>query len=120
MLSRISALLRRYPLIAFFTLSYAITWPGWWLESTGNQYGALPGYFGPAIAAILVAAITDGKEGLEELIARLLRWRVPFKWYLVTVLLPTGSVLAVVAILTLTSNTGPGLYLGRLLPPRER
>jgi membrane protease YdiL (CAAX protease family) len=96
--------LRRHPLLAFFVLAYAITWPGWWLEVAGSRFGALLGYFGPAIAAILVAAVIGGRKGLGELLARLFRWRMPFRWYLVAVLLPVGSVLVAVAIPILAGN----------------
>lgn len=114
MLVRISDWLKRHRVIAFFILAYAIAWLGWWLEAAGIQWGAFPGYFGPAIAAILVAAITSGKAGLEELLARLFRWRVPFKWYLAAALLPAGSVLVVVAFLTLTGSTAAEFDPGRL------
>ena len=36
MLTRAPGLLKRYPLLSFFVLSYAITWPGWWLEAVGS------------------------------------------------------------------------------------
>jgi hypothetical protein len=110
-------LLKRHPLIAFFTLSYAIAWPGWWLEaaeiSSISWLGSFAGYFGPAIAALLVAAMAGGKEGLEGVLARLFQWRVPFKWVLVAMFLPAGSVLVVIAILSLTGNAAPGLAAGR-------
>jgi hypothetical protein len=64
----------------------------------------LLGYFGPAIAAILVGAISSGREGLGELLARLFQWRVPFRWYLVAALLPAGSVLVALALPTLAGN----------------
>jgi hypothetical protein len=83
LLARIAEPPRRRPLLAFLVLAYAITWPGWWLEVAGGQVGALLGYSGPAIAAILVAAISGGREGLGELLARLFQWRVSFRWYLV-------------------------------------
>jgi membrane protease YdiL (CAAX protease family) len=119
LLARILERLRRHPLIVFFVLAYAITWPGWWLEVAGSQLGALLGYFGPAIAAILVASIAGGRERLGELLARLFRWRVPFRWVLVAVLLPPGSALVALAIPILAGNATyraePGL-LASLLP----
>ena len=119
MLARFAGPLRRHPLLAFFVLAYAITWPGWWLEVTGSQFGAFLGYFGPAIAAILVVAISGGREELGELVARLFRWRVPFRWYLVAMLLPAGSVLVALALSVLAGNATyhpePGL-LSPLLP----
>lgn len=119
MLARIAEPLKRHPLLAFFVLAYAITWPGWWLEAAGSQFGALLGYFGPAIAAILVSAIAGGREALGELLVRLFRWRVPFRWYLVAVLLPVGSVLVALALPVPAGDavyqTEPGL-LSPLVP----
>ena len=37
MLTRAPGLLKRYPLLSFFVLSYVITWPGWWLEAVGSE-----------------------------------------------------------------------------------
>lgn len=90
---------QRYPLVVFVILSYAITWPGWWLEvQTGSPIAALLGYFGPAIAALLIAAVVTGAAGVEDLLARLLRWRVGLGWYGVAVLLPVLTVIAAVAL----------------------
>jgi len=111
-----STLLKRHPLTAFFALAYLITWPGWWLAAAAGQFGAFLGYSGPANAALLMAAITGGKAGLEALLARRFRWRVPFNWYLVAVLLPVGSVLLVVALLTLAGSAASDFDPGRLSP----
>jgi hypothetical protein len=86
--TRIAAPLGRHRLLTFFALACAITWPGWWLEATGSPSGAFLGCFGAAIASILVAAISGGRERLGELLARLFQWRVPFRWYLIAVLQP--------------------------------
>jgi membrane protease YdiL (CAAX protease family) len=59
-----------------------------------------PALFGPALAAVIVAAITDGRAGLRDLLSRLVRWRVGVRWYAVALGLPM--------ILALTAA---GLYL---------
>jgi membrane protease YdiL (CAAX protease family) len=98
LVARTLAPLRRHPVTAFFTLSYAITWPGFWLEAAGISIGTILGYFGPAIAAVVVAFLVSGRSGPAELLGRLFHWRVSVRWYLVALLLPAGLVLLPVAI----------------------
>ena len=73
--ARTPALLKRHPVAAFFALSYAITWPGFWLEAAGSSIGTVLGYFGPAIAAVVVTLLVSGRSGPAELLGRLFRWR---------------------------------------------
>jgi membrane protease YdiL (CAAX protease family) len=47
-----------------------------------------PALFGPAFAALVVAAVTDGRPGLRDLLGRLVRWRVGARWYAVALGLP--------------------------------
>src|SRR3712207_5195967 len=83
----ITASVRRHPLIVFFVLSYALTWPVIPLVSVSPLLG-FPALFGPALAAIIVSALTDGKPGLTDLLGRLTRWRVGARWYAVALGLP--------------------------------
>ncbi|GAB3989306.1 type II CAAX endopeptidase family protein [Actinoallomurus acanthiterrae] len=95
---------RRHPLVAFFVLAYAASWLAWLpyvLSADGlgvlafhfpkvlgtNQItGVLPGaYVGPLGAALVVTAITGGREGLRGWRRRLLRLRVRWYWYLIVV-----------------------------------
>jgi hypothetical protein len=58
------AVVRRYPLIAFFVLAYAFSWWPWPLYALD----LIPGYivgFGPFLAA-LVVAIANGPEHLSR------------------------------------------------------
>lgn len=71
----ITAFVKRHPLVAFFVLAYALTWPLIPLVTVSPLWG-FPALFGPALAAIIVAAITDGRAGLRDLLSRLVRWRV--------------------------------------------
>ncbi len=94
-------MLRRHPLITFFALTFAITW------------GGLPfGVFlatGPLIAAVLVAAVTGGRAGLRELGARLLRWRVGWRWYAVAIGLPLAVHLVAVTVNMALGAPAPSL-----------
>jgi membrane protease YdiL (CAAX protease family) len=83
----ITTFVKRHPLVAFFVLAYALTWPLIPLVSVSPLWG-FPALFGPALAALIVAAITDGRAGLRDLLSRLIRWRVGVRWYAVALGLP--------------------------------
>jgi membrane protease YdiL (CAAX protease family) len=74
---RISALIKRQPLVTFFILAYALSW---WLAPLAG--GLLP--YGPMLAAIIVLAFSEGKAGLKALFSQMTRWRVGWIWYLIT------------------------------------
>jgi uncharacterized protein len=71
MMSRVSNLVRRHPIIAFFVLSYALAW----MLVPFGSFGA----YGPLVAALVVVPITQGVAGLKKLGLRIIRWRV--RWY---------------------------------------
>jgi membrane protease YdiL (CAAX protease family) len=108
----IAALVKRHPLVAFFALAYALTWPLIPLVTVSPLWG-LPALFGPALAAIIVAAVTDGGPGLGDLLDRLLRWRVGARWYAVALGLPMVLALAA-AGLHLLLGTQTSLDFGGL------
>jgi membrane protease YdiL (CAAX protease family) len=91
-------MIKRRPLVWFFALSYAITWPAWIWENKGYAWASFPGYFGPAIAAIIIVTSTQGRVALEDLFARILRWRVSFRWYVGATVLPLAIILSVIPI----------------------
>ena len=74
MLSTISNGVKRYPLVTFFVLAYALT-------LVFLPIGQLPQL--PMVAAIIVLAISEGKPGLKELLSQAKRWRVGWGWYLI-------------------------------------
>jgi uncharacterized protein len=90
MMSSISSVVKRHPIVTFFVLSYAIAW------------GFVPfgsfGAFGPLIAALIVIPITQGVAGLKELGLRMIRWRVRWYWYAAALGLPLAVHLAIVGI----------------------
>ncbi len=83
----ITAFVKRHPLVVFFVLAYALTWPLIPLVSVSPLWG-FPALFGPALAAVVVATVADGRPGLKDLLGRMLRWRVGARWYAVALGLP--------------------------------
>jgi CAAX protease family protein len=80
-------------LVVFFALSYALSW-SWVIPLAAAHLVVrrgvgwpthLPALLGPAIAAVAVTAWTMGRPGVCDLLARLGRWRVPLRWWLVAV-----------------------------------
>jgi membrane protease YdiL (CAAX protease family) len=84
--------LARHPLIGYFTLAYALSWSveiplaasaqGWteWRAPFALHYFAA---YGPLLAAVIMAWITEGGAGVRDLGARMVQWRVRPVWWLV-------------------------------------
>jgi len=74
--------IQRYPLVMFFLLAFAITWVVWVPRAAGVPLDAVGQAWTwiPAIAALLAAALTGGRAAVGELGARLVRWRVGWRW----------------------------------------
>ena len=105
-MSYLGSLIRRYPLITFFVLAYALSWWPWILYAFG-LYPAPIASFGPFLAALVVLAITQGKSGIGGLLRRMVRWRVGLRWYAVALLLPVGIALAATALNVLLGARAP-------------
>jgi CAAX protease family protein len=103
--------IRRHPLVAFFVLAYVLTWWVYPLLFLSPLIGLL-GLFGPALAAIIVTGVTEGRAGVGVLLRRLVHWRVPLPWWAVALGLP--AVLSLVAALLYAVGGPSGLTLGRL------
>jgi CAAX protease family protein len=83
-------MIQRYPLTTFFLLAFGITWVVWVPRAAGAPLDTVGQAWTwvPAIAALLAAALTGGRDAVRELGARLVRWRVGWQWYLVVILGP--------------------------------
>lgn len=89
--------MRKHPLIAFFVLAHALTWWIYPLLKFSPLLGIF-GLFGPALAAMIMAAVTDGRAGFKALLGRTVRWRVGVRWYVIALGLPTVLSLATAAL----------------------
>lgn len=110
------AVLRRHPLASFFVLAYGVTWLLWLPvlalglpvfdpATDAPNPAVMPGIaVGVTGSAILMIAVTQGRDGLRRYRRRLLTWRVGLGWWAVAILaLPVGGM--VVATLLGGSDT---------------
>jgi membrane protease YdiL (CAAX protease family) len=77
--------------VSFFLLAFAISWLGFLPSVLGvaDAFGGvnlLVAQFGPAIAGAVVLWYTGGS--LREWAGRILRWRVPLRWWVATLAIP--------------------------------
>lgn len=89
-------LVARHPLLAFFALTYAVSWSLWLPLVVFRD--RLPGALGfvlmllgslvPSAVAILLVAAIHGRGDVRALLRRLLQWRVGARWYLVVLAVP--------------------------------
>jgi membrane protease YdiL (CAAX protease family) len=92
------SLIRRYPLITFFALAYALAWWIWILYAFDITFLGPIFALGPFLAAIIVTAVTRGTAGLKALLSRMVRWRVGLGWYAAALLLPVAVYLFAVSL----------------------
>lgn len=102
-------------LLLFIALAYAITWLAWLpgiIQHKSIFSISMPltllGGFGPAIAAVLTTALTEGRPGLKWLGRRLVAWRVPLRWYGVALLLPLLTFVGAMALEMARTGQFPG------------
>jgi CAAX protease family protein len=75
-----------------------LTEPGL-LPGAATPHGILENVLGSAVPAFLVTALVSGKAGVWDLARRSLPWRVPLRWYLISLLAPLLILLIAVTIL---------------------
>jgi hypothetical protein len=133
-------MVRRHPLIAYFALAYAITWPLWIagmaaadragvaLSNEDNFRHLTRLLSGDATAGIgvgftlyalgqfgplvsaLVVTRAHGRSGLRDLITRMTRWRVAPRWFAVVVALPLALAAASLAAAFLAGGATVGPF----------
>jgi len=77
-------------LIAYFLLTYAITFVLGWMAVPGSTSVFAAGrtaaaallHYGPALAALIIALAAGGRADLGDLLKPLGKWRVGWRWYL--------------------------------------
>ena len=86
-MNRNLSLVKRYPLVTFYILAFALGWVGWILYAL-HLYPTTQFTPGPFLAAIIVASLVGGRAELRALLKQAVLWRVGFTWYVVALILP--------------------------------
>ncbi len=106
-------MVKRLPVTTFFVLAFLVTWVIWIPRAMGAQWAIQIGQvwaYGPAIAALLAAALTGGRPSLRQLLSGLDKWKLGWTWYLVILLGPLALAVVVAALnVVLGGNWREGL-----------
>lgn len=88
---------KRHSLSLYFVLAYAISWAFWIpisLAAQGVVEWHVPyalyylGSFGPLASALVVTALTKGRDGIRTLLGRVLKWRVGLYYHVFAIFSP--------------------------------
>jgi uncharacterized protein len=110
------------PLTAYFVLAFALSWalilpmtfstnlgigllPYALPDALGIVLFLLASIIGPTAAALIVAAVTEGRAGVGKLLRPITYWRVRPHWYLAALFLD-----AAIRLLAFSLVLGPGLF----------
>jgi uncharacterized protein len=112
-MSTIVSYIKRNAPAAFFAVTLALT--GLATLLLGRDPAVLPFalVLVPTVAALTLAALTEGRQGIRDLLGRLLRWRVGLRWYAAVLAVPLLATLATVAVAVLLGAPSADLF-GRL------
>lgn len=87
-MSAITSPVKRYPQAAFWIIAWSTFFFGYYMYlRTGSDLWQLL-ILGPFLGGAFVTGIADGRSGLRTYFGRIVRWRVPIKWYAVAIFLP--------------------------------
>lgn len=119
-MTTLRALAARFPLVAFFALAYAITWGFSFLAaSTAGAIAGVSGFlliYGPALAALVVSALREGRTGVAALLRRLLIWRVGLRWYAFVLLYALAVHLVVLGLSYALDGVAPVFFASPAVP----
>lgn len=106
-------IIKKRPLVSYFVLTFILSWSGVIIVSFSTGMPApsatfesiapvamLPFVIGPTVVSLFLIGIIYGKKGFKNLLTRLIKWRLPFKWYAFSLL--TLPVLALIILLLLS------------------
>jgi len=111
----------RHPIASFLLLGYATSWALTLVPDALTEPGPLPGgatphgarenVLGSTVPAFIITALVSGRNGVRDLARRSFKWRVPLRWYLISLLAPLLILLlAVTALYGLSPLRALGQY----------
>ena len=119
-MTAIEAFVTRHPVRIYFALAFAVSWAGvlfvvglGGIPTTVEHLMTIgPAMYvamlaGPSVAGLLMISLVSGRAGLREVLARLLKWRVGWRWYAVALLTAPFLVMTVSLALSVLSDSSP-------------
>jgi len=94
----------------FFVITLLVGWLPWYTGQGSIIIAA------PSIAALMVAFLADGFQGILDILRRLGRWRANWRWYVFVLFSPAVLYLIAVGCHVLLGGTGPQFSLLRENP----
>ena len=85
-MNRLTYLIKQHALVIFCTVTIALTFAATLLPLPGEVIPVVI-VFIPALMAIALTALSEGKAGVRSLLGKLAQWRVSFKWVIIAVAL---------------------------------
>ena len=98
-MNTILSFVKRHSMVTFVAITYLLSW--WSAPFTDGRI--IP--YGPALAALIVLAITAGRRGLGDLWRRMTHWRVAWYWYVIGPGIIAGYLSGAFALNTLLGAT---------------
>jgi membrane protease YdiL (CAAX protease family) len=95
------SLIKRFQIPIFFVLTLIIGWLPWYTGRGGIIIVA------PTLAGLIVATLAEGKDGILNVLRRMVRWRAHVGWYILILLFPVVTSLVAVGIHVLFGGTAP-------------
>jgi len=115
-MNRLTLPIQQYALAIFSTVTIALTFAATLLPLPGEIIAVLM-VFIPALMAISLTALSDGRVGVRTLLGKLTQWRISFKWAFIAVAL--GFVLRLtISLIALGLGLIPAIQL-RPMPPAQ-
>jgi len=101
--------IKHFPLLAFFVLVFGIEWLLVFalVSLIPPMIALLIGSWLPNIVGIFITGLAGGRGGLRELFNKVILWRIPLKWYIVALLLPTILGFLAIGLYKLLGNAMP-------------
>ena len=124
-MSTVKAFITGHPVRTYFALAFAVSWtgvlfavgPGGIPTTVEHLMTIGPAMYvamlaGPSVAGLLMISLVSGRAGLREVLARLLNWRVGWRWYAVVLLTAPFLVMTVsLALSVLSAEFLPAIFM---------
>ena len=123
-MTSINSFIKTHAVAMYFLLTFALSWGcmimmirPYSFPLTAEQSDAVGPFLyvgmlvGPSVTGLLLTGLVDGKAGYRELVFRLSRWRVGFRWYAAVLLgAPLLATLVLVVLSLFSPDFIPALF----------